>query len=48
MFVHPMNVEAMSRAWREWSAMNHLRSLLVLAAVICQLNLVARVALYAR
>ena len=43
MFVNPLDVAAATRAWSEWSAMNHVRSALVLAAVLLLMQALSRV-----
>jgi uncharacterized membrane protein len=43
MFVNPLDVEPATRAWAEWSAMNHVRSALVLAAVLLLMQALSRV-----
>jgi uncharacterized membrane protein len=43
MFVNPLDVGAATRAWSEWSAMNHVRSALVLTAVLLLLRTLSRV-----
>ena len=43
MFVNPLDVDAATRAWSEWSAMNHVRSALVLAAVPLLMQALSRV-----
>lgn len=44
MFVNPMNAEAAAQAWRGWAAMNHVRSAMVLAALLAELATLTRVA----
>ena len=44
MFAQPVDINAMTQSWIGWSRMNHLRSLVVLAVLLCQLNLLWRVA----
>jgi hypothetical protein len=44
MFAQAVDVGAMTRSWTEWSRMNHVRSLLVLSALVCQLSVLWRVA----
>jgi uncharacterized membrane protein len=44
MFVNPMNAEAAAAAWRGWSAMNHVRSVLILGALTAELVALTRVA----
>jgi uncharacterized membrane protein len=44
MFVNPMNAEAAAQAWREWATMNHVRSALVLTALLSELATLTRVA----
>jgi uncharacterized membrane protein len=44
MFVNPMNAEAAAQAWREWAAMNHVRSAAVLMALLAELGTLTRVA----
>ena len=44
MFVHPMNAEVAAKAWREWATMNHVRSALVLTALLSELVTLTRVA----
>ena len=44
MFVNAMNAEAAAEAWRGWSAMNHVRSAVILGALIAELVALARVA----
>ena len=44
MFVNPMNAEAAAQAWRGWATMNHVRSALVLAALLSELVTLTRVA----
>ena len=44
MFVKPMNAEAAAQAWREWATMNHVRSALVLTALLSELATLTRVA----
>jgi len=43
MFVPPTDAARASAAWREWSAMNHVRSLLALSALVCELTVLSRV-----
>jgi len=43
MFVNPLDIGAAQRAWSEWSAMNHVRSALVLAAVVLLMQALSRV-----
>jgi uncharacterized membrane protein len=42
MFVNPLDTEAATRAWSEWSAMNHVRSALVLTAVVLLMQSLSR------
>jgi hypothetical protein len=42
--VNPMNAEAAARAWRGWATMNHVRSALVLTALLSELVTLTRVA----
>jgi hypothetical protein len=42
MFVQTIDVPAATQAWQEWSSMNHVRSGLVLAALVCQLAALSR------
>lgn len=44
MFIHPVDAAAMQRAWSEWSAMNHIRSLVVVLVMMCELAVFARAA----
>jgi hypothetical protein len=44
MFVNPMNAEVAAQAWREWATMNHVRSALVLTALLSELATLTRVA----
>jgi len=44
MFVNPMNAAAAAAAWRGWSAMNHVRSALILGALTAELVALTRVA----
>lgn len=44
MFVNPMNAEAAAQAWRGWTLMNHVRSALVLIALLSELATLTRVA----
>ena len=44
MFVQPVDVPAMTQSWNGWNTMNHVRNLIVLAGLICQLSLLWRVA----
>ena len=44
MFVNPMNAEAAAQAWRGWATMNHVRSALVLTALLSELVTLTRVA----
>jgi hypothetical protein len=44
MFVNPMNAEAAAQAWRGWAAINHVRSAVVLAALLAELGALTRVA----
>src|SRR6185436_6118651 len=44
MFVNPMNAEAAAQAWRGWAMMNHVRSALVLTALLSELLTLTRVA----
>jgi hypothetical protein len=44
MFVNPMNAAAAAEAWRGWSAMNHVRSALILGALAAELAALIRVA----
>ena len=44
MFTNPMNADAAAQAWRGWTAMNHLRSAVVLAALLAELATLTRVA----
>ena len=48
MFVNPLDVDAAQRAWAQWSAMNHVRSALVLAAVLLLMQALSRVERLAR
>ena len=42
MLTQAMDVAAASRAWHEWSAMNHVRSAIALAALLCELTTLSR------
>jgi hypothetical protein len=42
MLVQPIDVAAATQAWQEWSWMNHVRSGLVFAALVCQLAALSR------
>jgi hypothetical protein len=44
MFVQAIDIEAMTRSWTGWRSMNHVRNLLVLGSLVCQLSLLWRVA----
>jgi uncharacterized membrane protein len=44
MFVNPINIEAAAQAWRGWVAMNHVRSAVVLTALLAELATLTRVA----
>jgi hypothetical protein len=44
MFNDPMNAGAAIQAWRGWVAMNHVRSALVLTALLAELGTLTRVA----
>jgi uncharacterized membrane protein len=44
MFINPMDAGAAARAWREWAAMNHMRSAIVLTALLAELATLTRVA----
>ena len=44
MFVNPMSAEAAAQAWRGWAAMNHVRSAVVLTALLAELGTLTRVA----
>jgi hypothetical protein len=44
MFVQAVDVDAMTRSWTGWTRMNHVRNLLVLGGLVCQLSLLWRVA----
>jgi uncharacterized membrane protein len=44
MFVNAMNAEAAAEAWRGWSAMNHVRSALILGALTAELVALTRAA----
>jgi uncharacterized membrane protein len=44
MFVNPMSAEAAAQAWRGWAAMNHVRSAVVLTALLGELGTLTRVA----
>ena len=44
MFEQAVDVHAMTLAWAGWSSMNHVRSVLVLGVLLCQLNVLSRVA----
>jgi len=44
MFVNPMNAAAAAEAWRGWSAMNHVRSALILGALAAEIAALIRVA----
>ena len=44
MFVQPVDVQAMKQAWIGWDKMNHVRNLVVLAGLVCQLSVLWRVA----
>jgi hypothetical protein len=44
MFVNAMNAEAAAEAWRGWSAMNHVRSAVILGALTAELVALTRVA----
>jgi uncharacterized membrane protein len=48
MFVNPLEVDAATQAWSEWSAMNHVRSALVLAAVLLLMQAFSRAERLAR
>ena len=43
MFVNPMNAEVAAQAWRGWAMMNHVRSALVLTALLSELRTLTRV-----
>jgi len=38
MFVKPADVQAMTESWVGWNSMNHVRNLLVLGGLVCQLS----------
>jgi hypothetical protein len=42
MLIQTIDVPAATRAWQEWSSMNHVRSGLVLLALVCQLAALSR------
>jgi len=42
MLTQAMDVTAASRSWHEWSAMNHVRSAIGLAALLCELAALSR------
>ena len=44
MFINPMSAEAAAHAWRGWAAMNHVRSAVVLTALLAELGTLTRVA----
>jgi len=44
MFVQAVDADAMTRSWTGWNSMNHVRNLLVLGALVCQLSVLWRVA----
>ena len=44
MFVNPMSADAAAEAWRGWVAMNHVRSAVVLTALLAELGTLTRVA----
>ena len=44
MFVNPMSADAAAAAWRGWAAMNHVRSAVVLTALLAELGTLTRVA----
>jgi hypothetical protein len=44
MFVRPVDVQAMTQSWIGWNRMNHVRNVLVLAGLVCQLSVSWRVA----
>jgi hypothetical protein len=44
MFVQAVDIDAMTRSWIGWSRMNHVRNLLVLGGLVCQLSVLWRVA----
>jgi hypothetical protein len=44
MFVQPVDVQAMKQAWIGWDKMNHVRNLVVLAGLVCQLSVLWRFA----
>ena len=44
MFVQPVDIQAMTQSWIGWSSMNHVRNLLVLGGLVCQLSVLWRVA----
>jgi hypothetical protein len=44
MFTNPMRAEAAAQAWRGWAAMNHVRSAVVLTALLAELGALTRVA----
>ena len=44
MFINPMDAAAAARAWRGWAAMNHMRSAVVLTALLAELATLTRVA----
>jgi hypothetical protein len=44
LFVNPMNAGAAAQAWRGWAAMNHVRSAVVLTALLAELATLTRVA----
>ena len=47
MFINPMDADAAARAWRGWAAMNHVRSAMVMAALLAELGALTRVAQFA-
>ena len=44
MFINPMSAEAAAQAWRGWAAMNHVRSAVVLTALLAEMGTLTRVA----
>jgi hypothetical protein len=44
MFVNAMNAGAAAEAWRGWSAMNHVRSAVILGALTAEFVALTRVA----
>ena len=43
MFGPAGDVAALRRAWAEWSTMNHVRSAVVLASLLCQVGVLSRI-----